>query len=51
MKPLQEGILIPVTATHISLSGQDDRDNPICDALTEYLEQQRTFLCLFLFHR
>lgn len=40
MKPLQEGILIPVTATHISLSGQDDRDNPICDALTEYLEQQ-----------
>ena len=36
---LKEGIKIPVTHTHISLGGQDDKDNPICEAIVEYLEQ------------
>ena len=40
MKPLKEGILIPVTDKHIALSGQDDKDNPICDAVVGYLEKE-----------
>ena len=40
MKKLTEGIRIPLTDTHIQLSGHDDKDNPICDAITEYLEQE-----------
>lgn len=40
MKKLMEGIRIPLTETHIALSGHDDKDNPICDAIVEYLENQ-----------
>ena len=40
MKSLKEGILISLTDTHISLSGDDEKDNPICDAVVEYLEKE-----------
>ena len=52
MKKLTEGIRIPVTETDISVSGHDDKDNPICYAITAYLEQEnerRAFFGLFLF--
>lgn len=39
MKSLKEGILIPLIDTHISLSGDDEKDNPICDAVVGYLEK------------
>ena len=39
MNVLKEGLQIPVTDMHISLSGHDDKDNPICDAVVGYLEK------------
>ena len=45
MKPLKEGILIPVSETDISVSGHDDKDNPICHAITAYLCEQNDGLC------
>ena len=42
MKKLKEGIRIPVTKTDISVSGHDDKDNPICHAITAYLEQENS---------
>lgn len=52
MKKLKEGIRIPVTETDISVSGHDDKDNPICHAITAYLEKENdterfsTYFCL-----
>ncbi len=40
MKKLTEGIRIPLSDTHIALSGHDDKDNPICDAIIEFLEKE-----------
>lgn len=40
MLNLKEGILIPVSERIIVQSGHDDGDNPICNAISDFLYEQ-----------